>query len=219
MRFFHGSPRYSVDLDLDAPDFSMQALLAGAEEAIQAASKALQQRKLGLVEKFSFPKKGENVLRTSIEITGPENEEIRTQVEFSRRKMKLTQNLIAKAPAAESRAPAALPAFLLSTYDRPGLMALKVLALADRNRNQIRDVYDMALFLPADRPESLLKVLAISGDVLRDAAGWVGGRDTSYKEYLEHIDPYLGGGSMNPQSWDDLRQSVARTLSSWADDV
>jgi predicted nucleotidyltransferase component of viral defense system len=221
MRFFQGSGRYSQDLDLDVPGFSESALKKGALAALEAADRILRQRRFGGVESHAFPKgSGKRNPEMSVALRTPEDERVSTEIQFSCRTMPLPETIITQTPAPDVLAPGRFPAFLLPTYRREALMGLKVLALVDRNRNQIRDVFDMSLFLPVTTPPLvILKRLALSNTALKDAASWCRSRDTNYDAYLRHIDPYLGGGNLSAASWESLREQVSETLSRWAEAI
>lgn len=220
MRFFHGSLRYSVDLDLDTPKFSLESLKSSAEKALAATGRSLRQRNLGVLQDERFSKQGENVLRLKLAILSPEGENIPTRIEFSRREMPLVSEKVTLSPSHETRSPFGLPSFLLPTYTAIGMSVLKTKALADRNRNMIRDVFDFSVLRPDAPPAHQLGLMKITSTELRAAARWVLGRDTDFREYEKNVRPYMGGQQfLNEASWDDLRNRVANTLIEWSENI
>lgn len=216
LRFFLGSPRYSVDLDIDVPEFSDSAIKSAIEPATSSTDHVLKQRRIGSIESNAITKAGHNVLRVKFTLKTPEGESVPTKVEFSRRASPLLRFAVTKAPALGVRESAALPAFLLPTYPRESMVALKTDALTDRNRNAIRDIFDLALFLPCLPPAKEMAILDIETDALPAAARWVQGKDNDYTDYLEKIEPYMGGeANLSEASWNELRMSVAAALTDW----
>lgn len=218
LRFFFGSPRYSVDLDIDVHEFSESALKSALEPATTSTDRVLKQRRIGSIESHTLAKAGQNVLRIKFTLKTTEGESVPTKIEFSRRTMPLLRFAVTKAPAPNVRESAALPAFLLPTYPRDAMVALKTAALTDRNRNAIRDIFDLALFLPCPPPAKEMAMLYIEPDTLPAAARWIQGKDNDYAEYLDKIEPYMGGEeNLNEASWNELRMNVAAALTDWTE--
>lgn len=217
LRFFFRSPRYSVDLDIDAPGFSIEALRGSFDACVGVAARSMAARGLGTVEAPSFPKAGQNVLRMKILLRASNGEEIPTQVEASRRGMPLSTVVVRDKVSTETLVSVGLPPFVLPTYSRAGMLALKALALA--RRTTVRDVYDFAHLLPADPPLDELRALSVETRDLVEAARWVVGRDAGSDAFLRDIEPYLGGDVMDFRSWEDARERTALALTAWSESL
>jgi hypothetical protein len=95
-----------------------------------------------LVEETSAPKQSETTQRWKVGLRAAGRAElIRTKIEFSRRKK--AGHAAFESIDAEVARSHSLPPFLATHYVAPGAATQKIHALADRQRPQARDVFDL----------------------------------------------------------------------------
>ncbi|MDE2293617.1 MAG: nucleotidyl transferase AbiEii/AbiGii toxin family protein [Elusimicrobia bacterium] len=167
LRLFHGSPRLSEDLDLDAPAAIRRRTLEGAVDSVLAGAplRADLARQGVSLSAASKPKQTDTTQRWKLSLeagAGP----TATKVEFSRRER--TEEGERGSADARLLDRYGLPVFGARHYGRRVLMAQKVRALAAPGRSAARDLFDLE-HLRAREPEAR-SVLAALPEALRRAA-------------------------------------------------
>lgn len=219
MRLFHRSDRYSVDLDVDAPGFSLAALKAGAAAALEETGRLVRERGWGRIENVTFAKEGENVLRIKLALVTEAGTRLPTKIELSRRSAPLKQFGIVAKPGLDSLQMLGITAFLLPTYSRDGMIVLKVSALLGRSAFAVRDVYDLGHLMTGALPAKEFRALKIGADKLRHAADLVLGNDAVWEKYLSDVHPYLAGANHDARSWDVERMRLSEIFAQWAEKI
>ncbi len=212
LRYFHGSPRYSEDMDFDAVGIDRWKL----EEKIDGVlgSRALIQiigtQGISITE-ATKPKQTETTQRWKLALAVPgRRESFWTKVEFSRR-----------GPGGKSQLDQ-IPATVVEKYAlRPptvrhyliGAMILqKITALAERNETQARDVFDLDLLFrqyPRTNQDPRLSAARANQVIERVSELPFGAFRTQVIEFLE---PDIVDLYDNPRAWDEIQQRVIGRL-------
>ncbi len=146
LRFFFGSQRYSEDLDLDVAVIAPHTLRKDVEKVLSGSLLARQLTALGIgLGDTSAPKQTETTQRWKVQLRSAGGAAMPTKIEFSRR------------PITGSAELASIDRRLLDAYRLPPVQARhyliddairqKIVALADRDVAQARDVFDLDLLL------------------------------------------------------------------------
>lgn len=155
LRFFHGSPRYSEDLDLDARVASAATMRRRIDKALSSSTLALLLRAHGLtLASTSAPKQTETTQRWKIGLAleGLERE-LRTKVELSRRE-RTDAFVVGPVDREIARVHGVTPP-VLAHYPAETAFRQKLRALTGRDQTQARDVFDLDLLL-SRRPAGAL---------------------------------------------------------------
>jgi len=165
LRFFHGSIRYSEDMDLDLGGIEKDAFRDKVRDLLASGpfGQILETRGIA-VERVSEPKQTDTTQRwkLGLRVQGV-GVPLPTKIECSRRGLEDGAVLGSVDPAL-ARANR-LPPFMVSHYDAAAALRQKIRALAGRRETQARDVFDLhqllargaALSGPADRSEGLVE--------------------------------------------------------------
>ncbi len=143
LRFFHRSPRFSEDMDLDAePRIRVETLHRGMETVLasRAFTAMLATRGITRLE-TSAPKQTATVQRWKIALHAGGTRPVTTKVEFSRRRGTLP--FTGGIPAAGVLERHALPPFAAQFYPPEEMARQKIAAMAAVSRHAVRDLFDL----------------------------------------------------------------------------
>ncbi len=143
LRFFHGSIRYSEDMDLDLGAIARGAFRDEVRELLASRpfAQILEARNVA-IERVSEPKQTQTTQRWKIglRVEGA-GAPLPTKIECSRRGLEdgVVLGSVDPAMARGYR----LPPFMVSHYDAAAALLQKIGALAGRRETQARDVFDL----------------------------------------------------------------------------
>jgi hypothetical protein len=143
LRFFHGSIRYSEDMDLDLGAIGAVAFRDRVRETLASRpfAQILEARGIA-VERVSEPKQTDTTQRWKLGLRVQRaGAPLPTKIECSRRGLEDGVALGSVDPTV-ARA-YRLPPFLVSHYDATAALRQKIGALASRRETQARDVFDV----------------------------------------------------------------------------
>ena len=144
LRFFHGSPRFSEDLDFDVRTIAARTLANKVEKTVlESATFARLLAARGLaIDRWSAPKQTDDVQRWKISIAEGSGMAEPTKVEFSRRRSgaKGATEPIPSEALDRHRVPGPI---LAAHYGANEAAAQKIEALVSRAEPQARDVFDL----------------------------------------------------------------------------
>jgi hypothetical protein len=209
LRYFHGSVRYSEDIDIDLTR-PLPGDLKGKVDGILASKPLALLLRLGDLEvaEFSAPKQTETTRRWKVALAAPAGP-VRTKIEFSGREKDGGAYRLDRLPA-EVVAPYALPAPSVQHYGTEAATAQKVMALVGRTETQARDVFDLDLLLrrrPLPRGE-------IDAATLGRAAERV--FELPFDAYRDHVlaflDPDVAELYEGAEDWERMQVFVAGCL-------
>ncbi|OGQ16995.1 MAG: hypothetical protein A2138_05685 [Deltaproteobacteria bacterium RBG_16_71_12] len=211
LRFFFGSPRYSEDLDLDVDVIARHTLKRNVDKALSGTVLARQLAAAGLsVADSSAPKQTDTVQRWKVQLRTARGAVLPTKVEISRR------------GAAGDAELHTVDRRLLDGYRLPTVQARhyligaalrqKVVALADREIAQARDVFDLDLLATrAGRDLPKLSGLASELAQARDRA-----LSIAHGDYVAKVVAYLEPSEQplyrSRDAWEAMQLHVADTL-------
>jgi hypothetical protein len=165
LRFFHGSPRFSEDLDLDVQTLAARTLANKVEKTVLANptfARLLLAHGLK-IDRWSAPKQTDDVQRWKIAIVEGSAVPDPTKIEFSRRRPR--GGGITEAIPSETLSRHGLPGPIMVTHYGPDeAAAQKMEALVSRTEPQARDVFDLNWLL------SRRAKLPLLDDAMRKAA-------------------------------------------------
>lgn len=211
LRFFFQSKRYSGDIDLDVDTIAKHTLKKNMDKVLAGTLLARQLATHGLsIDAASAPKQTDTTQRWKVQLKSAKGTVLPTKVEFSRR---------ASSGIAEL---ATVDRALLDGYRLPPLQARhysvedalrqKVVALADREIAQARDVFDLDLLLTQTGGE-----LPRAHDLARELKD---GRERAlsipYAEYIARVVAYLEPDEQplyrTRGIWESIQLHVAESL-------
>ena len=143
LRFFHRSPRLSEDMDLDIVSQVRAATLEKAvDSVIDGRAMLATLMPIGVTAiKATKPKQTETTQRWKVMLQMSAGEELRTKVEFSRRRGKIPYSVGVPDPNLLKQYKAT--PFAAQYYDATCLSTQKITALAADGRNALRDLFDL----------------------------------------------------------------------------
>lgn len=212
LRFFHGSPRLSEDMDLDAspnirPDTlgkGVDSVLAGQAFRSQLATRGIS----GL--RATRPKQTGTTQRWKIALETTSGS-IGTKLEFSRRAESI--DAVHGAPLPEILLVHGGTPFAASFYSAQEMARQKTLALAAPGRNAVRDLFDL---------HNLFNFRGVSAQALKGLAADVPGKAAqkaaaySFDDFLGQVLPYLTAemtdAYKSSEAFAELRDHVVRVL-------
>ena len=212
LRFFHGSIRYSEDMDLDLGPIGVGAFRDKVRELLSSRpfAQVLETRGVA-IERVSEPKQTDTTQRWKIglrvEAVGAS---LPTKVECSRRGLEDGAVLGSVDPGV-ARA-YRLPPFLVSHYDAAAALRQKIGALAGRRETQARDVFDLHHLLasgavPPARPGR------DEGLVERASANAMAVDFGTFKsQVLSYLEPEAQAQYDSPSAWDSIVLAVVDAL-------
>ncbi|MBI4403473.1 MAG: nucleotidyl transferase AbiEii/AbiGii toxin family protein [Deltaproteobacteria bacterium] len=217
LRFFFHSPRYSEDMDIDVLGGAVHTLKKNGYKILEDAAFSRSLRMYGidrlLVNDSSKAKQTETVQRFRVRLVTSAGEELPTKIEFSRRIKESLSHLVDRVDPEIARTYQRL-AFPCPHYTGESAVLQKIVALANRELTQARDVFDLQVLADAGylkhvKPAEVLKrsTLVEAGKNLHlltheDFAGHV-------LEYLEDVDRSRYEGK---EAWDSMKETVAEVL-------
>jgi hypothetical protein len=212
LRFFHGSIRYSEDMDLDLGPIGTGAFRDAVREtfASRPFAQILEARGIG-IERVSEPKQTETTQRwkVGLRVEGL-GVALPTKIECSRRGLQdgVALGSVDSALARVYR----LPPFMVSHYGAAAALRQKIGALAGRPETQARDVFDVhhllavGATLPAtSERERELADRACANAMAVDFAVFK-------SQVLSYLEPEAQAQYDSPSSWDTIVLEVADAL-------
>lgn len=212
LRFFHGSIRYSEDMDLDlggiaAPAFRdrVRALLASRPLAQVLEARGIR------IERVSEPKQTETTQRWKLGLrVRDEAAPMPTKIECSRRGLEEGVEIGGVDPVV-ARA-YQLPPFMVGHYGLAAALRQKVGALAGRRETQARDVFDLHHLLargatPRERPggdggaaeRACVNAMAVDFGTFKS-------------QVLAYLEPEAQAQYDSPSVWDTIVLEVVEAL-------
>ena len=210
LRFFHGSPRYSEDMDLDVLGRAVVTLWKNGYRVLSDAAFRRSLAAVGVVDvEVNDPDRAKHTPTTQrfrARLVTAAGEALPTKVEFSRRPVGAASNSVVTgtAPPDRTRRYRQL-AFRCQHYSGLAQAQQKLAALAGRSEPQVRDVFDLYvlwlgghwedaawLSLPAETRQRALDVLV----------------SFTYGDYRDQVLDYLDPESLadyeGVDRWDDI---------------
>ncbi len=195
LRFFHRSPRLSEDMDLDIVSQVRAATLEKAvDSVIDGRAMLATLIPLGVTAiKATKPKQTDTTQRWKVMLQMSAGEELRTKVEFSRRRDKIRystgvpdSNLLKRYKATP---------FAAQYYDATFMSAQKIAALAADGRNALRDLFDLhhLFYTIGSKPEEVSALL--EPEMVKAAAEKV--LSFTFEDFKEQVVPYLSADLMD----------------------
>jgi len=214
LRFFHRSPRLSEDMDLDIVSSVRAATLVNAVDSVvdgRAMLATLMPFGVAAI-KATKPKQTETTQRWKVMLQMSGDEELRTKVEFSRRRDEVRfltgvpdSNLLRHYKAAP---------FAAQYYDAVRTSAQKIEALAADNRDALRDLFDLhhLFHTIGSKPQEVAALL--EPEKVKAAAEKV--LSFTFESFREQVVPYLTAELMDlyrdSAVFDQQKGDVARIL-------
>jgi hypothetical protein len=212
LRFFHGSIRYSEDMDLDLGPIGTGAFRDAVREtfASRPFAQILEARGIG-IERVSEPKQTETTQRwkVGLRVEGL-GVALPTKIECLHRGLQdgVALGSVDSALARVYR----LPPFMVSHYGAAAALRQKIGALAGRPETQARDVFDVhhllavGATLPAtSERERELADRACANAMAVDFAAFK-------SQVLSYLEPEAQAQYDSPSSWDTIVLEVADAL-------
>lgn len=153
LRLFHGSPRYSEDIDLDGVSDARLAIRSTIRGIFDDRDFARSLARLGLrgIDPREGPNKDtETTFRYKFHVLAPGNQSYGTKVEVSFRERN-ERDPFGIATPPRDRVGRFLPEgdeLCVQRYGRPAAVRQKIEALAGRTRIEARDIFDIHVLLP-----------------------------------------------------------------------
>jgi predicted nucleotidyltransferase component of viral defense system len=212
LRFFHGSIRYSEDMDLDLGPIGVGAFRDKVRDLLSSRpfAQILETRGVA-IERVSEPKQTDTTQRWKIglraEGTGAP---LPTKIECSRRGLE-DGVLLGRINPAVARA-YRLPPFLVSHYDAAAALRQKIGALAGRRETQARDVFDLHHLL-ASGAVPPAQPARDEGVVERACANAMAVDFGTFKsQVLSFLEPEAQAPYDSPSVWDTIVLEVVEAL-------
>ena len=218
LRFFHGSPRYSEDMDLDVLGGAVSTLRKNGYRILSDAAFRRSLAALGVVDvEVNDPERAKHTptnQRFRARVVTAAGETLPTKVEFSRRRQDATPGSIVTGTVSPARTGRYRQlAFQCQHYSGLAQAEQKLAALVGRSEPQVRDVFDLYVLwlgghwdatagrsLPADTRERALDVLV----------------SFSYADYADQVLDYLEPESRadygGVDRWNDLCSALIGLL-------
>jgi hypothetical protein len=211
LRFFHGSIRYSEDMDLDLGEIGAGAFRDKVRETLASRpfAQVLEARGIA-IERVSEPKTDTTQRwKMGLRVQGAASP-LPTKVECSRRGLEdgvvlgSVDPILARAYR--------LPPFMINHYDAAAALLQKVGALAGRRETQARDVFDLHHLLAGGA--RLRATPGPGGDVVERANANALSVDfgTFKSQVLAYLEPEAQAQYDSPSAWDTIVLEVAGAL-------
>jgi len=214
LRFFHRSPRLSLDMDLDIESqVSVDKLKKIVDSILENRSflSALVPHSVTGI-RAAKTKQTETTQRWKVGLRLSGEEPLPTKIEFSRRTKGLKGSR--GIPDAELLGHYKAAPFAVLYYDAAQMAVQKIQALASRSRYAVRDLFDMHHLLSTAgvTPEDLRN--EVDNEVIERAANKVEG--FSFQEFKEQVLPFLSEAVMTlyrePKAFENLKDEVGQAL-------
>ena len=212
LRFYHGSIRYSEDMDLDIRTMAVGTLKSNVDSVLEADSFRHNLRAQGLtIDSFSTPKQTSTTQRWRITLQSIESRaSIPTKIEFSRRTLEAGAGL---APVDPSILRAyRLYSIIVQRYDMHAAFTQKISALALRSAVQARDVFDLKLLIDAGAASTRLG--PETGKLVEQAidnAMSIGFEDFA-GQVVAFLEPEHQANFAERRAWEALQEQVVDAL-------
>jgi len=212
LRFFHGSIRYSEDMDLDLGEVGAGAFRDKVREILASRpfAQVLEARGIA-IERVSEPKQTDTTQRWKLGLRAQGAAlPLPTKIECSRRGLEdgvvlgSVDPILARAYR--------LPPFMVNHYDAAAALRQKIGALAGRRETQARDVFDLHLLLAGGA--RLRATLVPGGDVVERARANALSVDfgTFKSQVLAYLEPEAQAQYDSPSVWDTIVLEVVDAL-------
>lgn len=208
LRFFHGSCRFSEDVDLDVAVVAKETLRKKVGGILRSGPFAASLRSQGMrIAEVSEPKQTETVQRWKIGMDAEGiSTRLRTRIEFSRRGLDEGRKLEPILPAVASRY--RLQPLMVGHYVADTALRQKLSALRARGATQARDVFDIDLLLSAGASAQLPEEQAREA---REAAFSI-----PFEQFKSQVLGYVASGARaaydSRGAWEDMLLRVATAL-------
>lgn len=212
LRFFHGSPRYSQDIDLDVHIIGKQTLANKVDRILESAPFQGVLRSHGLeMSDISKSKQTETTQRWKLAIVGPRASlAARTKIEFSHRPFDDGVRFESINPALVSKY--RLSPILTNHYGRETAYAQKVVTLASRPQTQARDVFDLDLLLRSGVTSRVLK-RATSSKINQAVTTAMSVTFEDFKgQVIAYLEPEHQSQYNSKQVWEEIILRVVNAL-------
>jgi predicted nucleotidyltransferase component of viral defense system len=212
LRFFHGSIRYSEDMDLDLGGIEARAFRDKVRELLASRpfAQVLEARGVG-IDRVSEPKQTDTTQRWKLGlrvqgVAAP----MPTRIECSRRGLEDGVVIGSVDPVVARSYP--LPPFMVCHYDLAAALRQKIGALAGRQETQARDVFDVHHLLA--RGATLRERHGLSGDVAERASANAMTVDfgTFKSQVLAYLEPEAQTQYDSSHVWDTIVLEVVDAL-------
>jgi hypothetical protein len=223
LRLFHGSPRYSEDMDLDGDPEARLAIRSTVRGIFDNREFARSLTRVGLrgVDPKEGPNKDtETTFRYKFHVLAPGNQSYGTKVEVSFRPRNESDSHELAEPDPE-RVARYLPSeehLIVQRYGRDAALRQKIEALAGRTRIEARDIFDIHMLLAAQdsREPALLDFLAENIDSRTLSLAYERALELNYREYESLVVRFLENEAReeyrSPERWDVLRLETAALI-------
>ncbi len=189
LRFFHRSPRLSEDMDLDIiSQVRAKTLEKAVDSVIDGRAMLATLMPVGVTAiKATKPKQTETTQRWKVLLQMSAGEGLRTKVEFSRRRDKISYST--GVPDANLLRRYKATPFAAQYYDAARMSAQKIVALAADGRNAQRDLFDLHhLFYTIGSKTDDVRAL-LEPETLKAASEKV--FSFTFESFQEQVVPYL----------------------------
>ncbi len=211
LRFFHGSHRFSEDVDFDVRTIAPATLRTNVERVLSASALDRQLAVFDIeLAEWSAPNQTETTQRWKVRLAVPPRSVlVATKIEFSRRGLDAGTEFGAALPTVVGAY--GLAPLKATHYGKRAAYWQKVAALGGRPTTQARDVFDLDLLLasgvvPGRPPSGLRRRLAAA---IENAAG------VSFDDFRGQVLPYLPrevASTHDRRAWDRLVLGVVDRL-------
>lgn len=220
LRLFHGSPRYSEDIDLDGVLGARLAIRSSIRGIFDDRDFARSLARLGLrgVDPGEGPNKDtETTFRYKFHVLGPGNQSYGTKVEVSFRERNETDPFDIATPPSD-RVGRYFPEgdeLRVQRYGRPAAVRQKIEALAGRTRIEARDIFDIHVLLREKDGGSptLIDFLAENVDSSTLELARERALELQYPEYeslvVRFLEDEVRQEYQSQERWDHLRLGAA----------
>lgn len=223
LRLFHGSPRYSEDMDLDGESNARLAIRSTIRGIFDDREFARSLTRLGLrgVDPKEGPNKDtETTFRYKFHVLAPGNQSYGTKVEVSFRDRNEADSfdLVEPDPDRVGRFLPADEALAVQRYGREAALRQKVEALAGRTRIEARDIFDIHMLLGEEEPPGSVLVGFLAENVDSGTLDLAQERalELEYPEYeslvVRFLEDRVRERYRSPERWDELRLKTASLI-------
>jgi len=214
LRFFHRSPRLSMDMDLDIESQvsvdRLKKIVDSILENRSFLSAFVPHSVTGI--RATKTKQTETTQRWKVGLRWSGKEPLPTKIEFSRRTKGLKSS--SGIPDAELLSHYKTAPFAVLYYDTAQMAIQKIRALASHSRYAVRDLFDLhhLLSTAGGLPENLR--IEVDSEEIERAANKV--EEFSFREFKEQVLPFLSEAVMTlyrePKAFEDLKDEVGQAL-------
>lgn len=217
LRFFFQSPRYSEDMDIDVLGGAVHTLKKNGYKILEDAAFQRGLRIFGInrliLNDPSKAKQTETVQRFRVRLVTSAGEKLPTKIEFSRRVKESFPHSVDKVDSEIARVYQRL-AFPCPHYSGESAVLQKIVALADRELTQARDVFDLQVLANGGHLKSAKPVEHLKKATRADAVKNL--HSLTYDDFVGHVLEYLDEMDRNryegEQVWKSMKDSVAEVL-------